>query len=121
MITKPELFSAWLAKSQEIADSLNLPLSYFGTDTVTGSSFVPDADKPYLKATVIYGEETAPYLNGLDGQRYTAILQIDAIYPKHLVFAAIDTALSIKDAIPLDSKVGAIVRNVSTSPVMYDE
>lgn len=121
MITKPELFSAWLVKCEEIALAIGLPLCFQGIDTATGQAFNPDADFPYLKASVIYGEEVRPYLNGTDGQRYSSILQIDATYPKLQVFEAMEVAQQIKDMIPLDSVIGAQVYNVAVSPIIYDE
>ena len=120
MITKPEYFSAWLIRCEEIATALSLPLCFAGIDTATGAAFNIDADFPYLKADIIFGEEIRPYLDGADGQRYNSITQIAATFPKLQQFAALDTAQSVKDLIPLDSVVGGTVYNVAISPVIYD-
>lgn len=121
MITKPELFSAWLDKATEIAAALSVPLSFAGVDVVTGLAFEEDADTPYLKASFIWGAENRPYLNGLDGQQHISIVQIAAVYPKIQQFSALESAETIRSLIPLDSVVGVPVFNSDISPVIYTE
>ena len=121
MTTKPELFSAWLTKATEIATALSMPLSFAGVDVSTGLAFEEDADTPYLKASFIWGQESRPYLNGLDGQQHISIVQIAAVYPKIQQFSALDTACSVKALVPLDSVVGVPVFNAEISPVIYTE
>jgi hypothetical protein len=122
---KSELFSAWLVKSEEIAASLNLDLSFGGIDTASDPSlpqqYEPIADKPYLKADVIFGEEDRPYLNGLDGQHYNAIIQIAAHYPKMQQYQCLSVAESVADSVALDSIVGLPVFNKQISPVIFTE
>ena len=122
---KSELFSAWLVKSEEIAASLNLDLSFGGIDTASDPSspqqYEPIADRPYLKADVIFGEEDRPYLNGIDGQRYNAIIQIAAHYPKMQQYQCLSTTELIADSVALDSIVGLPVFNKQISPVIFTE
>lgn len=121
MITKSELFSAWLTKSTEIATALSMPLSFAGVDVLTGLAFEEDATTPYLKASIIWGTESRPYLNGSDGQQHISIVQISAVYPKIKQFSALETADAIVALVPLDSVVGVPVFNAEISPVVYTE
>ena len=122
---KSELFSAWLVKSEEIAAALGLDLSFSGIDTASDPSsprqYEPIADRPYLNADAIFGEEDRPYLNGLDGQHYSAIIQIAAHYPKMQQYQCLSAAESIADSVALDSIVGLPVFNKQISPVIFTE
>lgn len=120
-MTKPELFSAWLAKCEAIANSLSLPLAFCGIDTATGNAYVAQADTPYLSVNIIWGEESRTYLDGKDGQLCNSIVQIDCIYPREKEFKSLSTAQSVKSMIFLDSNIGGIVYNVSISPPIRDE
>ena len=123
-MTKEDLFVSIYPLFQPIADDLNLPLVLFGMDSTTGESYDQQANTAYLSVNIIWGEETRPYLNGADGQNCNSIIQIDCIYPKDRgqeELKALQTAIAVKDKIPLDSYIAGSVYNVTISPVLRDE
>ncbi len=119
-MSKIDLFTAWRDECISIAGDLSLPLAIIGIDAATGNNYTPQAGTPYLSMSVVWGEETRPYLNGSDGQNCNSIVQIDCVYPREKEYNALLTAENVKAKIFLDSNIGGVVYNVTISPVMRD-